>query len=226
MSERFFNKGSYQLRLDDIRPKEAKPAKRIHLNCSMALSEDDLEFAPSRIRRIWEIVANPKLDTFRIPMSSQLKGIDIEIFAIEPTKNTPLVVCLSGCILRDIHLDREKVDTEWEVRLNFSVGITWDSAVWKWGEKYVFMECFAKFSQSQAELFDDNPADAAIATPEAQRLRGAEVDDLAKDLGTNAAEVTETPAVDPLQTDLKPRRGKRTAPLAFKASKGDSRPHA
>jgi len=224
MSERFFNKGSYQLRLDDIRPKEAKPAKRIHLNCSMALSEDDLEFAPSRIRRIWEIVANPKLDTFRIPMSSQLKGIDIEIFAIEPTKNTPLVVCLSGCILRDIHLDREKVDTEWEVRLNFSVGITWDSAVWKWGEKYVFMECFAKFSQSQAELFDENDADANIERPDSP---AEVVEQLAKDLGTNAPAVTETPAVDPLQTDLKPRRGKkRNGAPGMQVVPRESRPHA
>src|SRR5882762_6825863 len=112
MREKFFQKGSYKLRLDDIKPREAKPHKRIHVNCSMVLTENELDYAPTRIRRVWEIVANPQLDTFKVAISSQLKGIDIEMFAGDPTDNkkVPLLVCISNCILRDIHLDREKVD--------------------------------------------------------------------------------------------------------------------
>src|SRR5580704_612420 len=171
MREKFFNKGSYLLRLDDIRPKEAKPNKRIHLNCSMELTEDEVQQAPTRIRRVWEIVANPQLDTFHVPISSQLKGIEIELFPTMPEKDTPTLLCIKNSILRDIRIDREKVDEKnWTTRLCFSLGISWDSNVWKWGEDYVFMECYAQFSQSQSELFDDNPADAVIATPEAERL--------------------------------------------------------
>ena len=216
MREKFFSKGSYLLRLDDIRPREAKPNKRIHLNCSMELTEDEVQQAPTRIRRVWEIVANPQLDTFHVPISSQLKGIEIELFPTMPEKDTPTLLCIKNSILRDIRIDREKVDEKnWTTRLCFSLGISWDSNVWKWGEDYVFMECYAQFSQSQSELFDDNPADAVIATPEAERLRNAQVEDLAAQLGTNAPEVTQAPAIDPLRTDEKPKRKTkaRTLPL-------------
>lgn len=199
----------------------------------MPLEEDDLRFAPTRIRRVWEIVANPQLDAFRVPISTQLKGIDIEMFATEPAnKHVPLLVCISNCILRDIHINREKVtETEWETRLYFSVGISWDSGVWKWGEHYVFMECFAKFSQSQGEMFDDNPADVPIATPEAERLRTAEVEDLAKQLGTNVPALSGSPGIDPLRADAeaKTRRGRpRKNALPFESGgKGHAtRPNA
>lgn len=224
MSEKFFQKGSYLLRLDDIRPREAKPNKRIHLNCSMVLSEDDISAAPTQIRRVWEIVANPKLDTFHVPISSQMKGIEIELYPTEPYEKTPLLVAIKNTILRDIRIDREKLDEKnWEVRLRFSLGIQWDTAVWKWGEDYVFLECFARFSQSQAELFDDNPADAVIATPETERLRGVEVEDLARDLGTNAPAVTESPAIDPLRADSETKPRKRGRPKLVPNGKGSAR---
>ena len=229
MREKFFQKGSYLLRLDDIRPREAKPNKRIHLNCSMVLTEDEIEHAPTRIRRVWEIVANPQLDTFHVPISSQLKGIEIELFPSLPEKHTPLLICIKNSILRDIRIDREKVsEKEWEVRLRFSLGISWDSAVWKWGEDYVFLDCYAKFSQSQAELFDDNEADREIArSPEAERLRGVEVEDLAGELGTKPADVPETPAIDPLLTDAKPKRGRpKKLKLVPDKGNGHARPNA
>jgi hypothetical protein len=229
MREKFFQKGSYLLRLDDIRPREAKPNKRIHLNCSMVLTEDEIEHAPTRIRRVWEIVANPQLDTFHVPISSQLKGIEIELFPSLPGPGTPLLICIKNSILRDIRIDREKVsEKEWEVRLRFSLGISWDSAVWKWGEDYVFLDCYAKFSQSQAELFDDNEADREIArSPEAERLRGVEVEDLAGELGTKPADVPETPAIDPLLTDAKPKRGRpKKLKLVPDKGNGHARPNA
>jgi len=229
MREKFFTKGSYLLRLDDIRPREAKPNKRIHLNCSMELTEDMMQHAPTRIRRVWEIVANPQLDTFHVPISSQLKGIEIELFPSEPIlpNDVPVLVCIKNSILRDIRIDREKVDEKnWTTRLCFSLGISWDSNVWKWGEDYVFMECYAQFSQSQSELFDDNPADAVIATPEAERLRNAEVEDLAAQLGTNAPEVTQAPGIDPLRTDTEtPRRRRKKLTMPWKG-KSDAQPHA
>lgn len=181
-----------------------------------------MDHAPTRIRRVWEIVANPQLDTFHVPISSQLKGIEIELFpslterGIEP----PLLVCIKNSILRDIRIDREKVDEKtWATRLRFSLGISWDSAVWKWGEDYVYMESYAKFSQSQSELFDENPADEVIATPEAERLRNVETEELARELGTRAPEATEPPGIDPLlvgaRTNGHPRtRKKKALPLA------------
>lgn len=238
MREKFFQKGSYLLRLDDIRPKEAKPNKRIHLNCSMVLEESTIEHAPTRIKRVWEIVANPQLDTFHVPISSQLKGIEIELFRSLPlplpAEPVPLLICIKNSILRDIRIDREKVsEKEWEVRLRFSLGISWDSAVWKWGEDYVYLDCYAKFSQSQAELFDDNEADREIArSPEAERLRGVEIDELAGELGTRPAEAPETPAIDPLRADgsLDPNKPKRGRPKKMKIvggkGNGDARPHA
>jgi hypothetical protein len=232
MREKFFQKGAYLLRLDDIRPREAKPNKRIHINCSMELTEGEISHAPTRIRRVWEIVANPQLDTFHVPISSQLKGIEIELFATEPIlpNDVPVLLCIKNSILRDIRIDREKVDEKnWSTRLRFSLGISWDSNVWKWGEDYVFMECYAKFSQSQSELFDDNPADEVIATPEAERLRTVEVEDLASQLGTNAPGATETPAIDPLLNDAEPRRRRRKSNLGLvstRKGKSDVRPNA
>ena len=229
MREKFFQKGSYLLRLDDIRPREAKPNKRIHLNCSMVLEDDTIEHAPTRIRRVWEIVANPQLDTFHVPISSQLKGIEIELFPSLPLKDVPLLVAIKNSILRDIRLDREKVsEKEWEVRLRFSLGISWDGAVWKWGEDYVFLECYAKFSQSQADLFDDNEADREIArSPEVERLRSVEVEDLAGELGTKPVETPETPAIDPLLSDAKPKRGRaKKMKLVPDKGNGNVRPHA
>jgi hypothetical protein len=232
MREKFFQKGSYRLRLDDIKPREAKPHKRIHLNCSMVLTETNLDYAPTRIRRVWEIVANPQLDTFRVAISSQLKGIDIEMFQEDPAdKHVPLVVCLSNCILRDIHLDREKVDEKnWEVRLNFSLGISWDKSVWMWGEEYVFLECYAKFSQSQSELFDENEADREITpapSEERERLRGVEVEVLGRELGNSTPETPQTPGIDPLLSDAiaKPKRVRKMKVIAGKGN-GDVRPNA
>lgn len=231
MREKFFTKGSYLLRLDDIRPKEAKPAKRIHLNCSMVLDENEVEQAPTRIRRVWEIVANPNLDTFHVPISSQLKGIEIELYPSLPTKDVPLLVAIKNSILRDIRLDREKVsEKEWEVRLRFSLGISWDSAVWQWGEDYVFMECYAKFSQSQADLFDDNEADQAIEpSAEVQRLRGVEVEELAGELGTKPQDAPQIVAIDPLAHDAaaKPKRGRpKKLKLVPDKGNGHARPEA
>jgi hypothetical protein len=243
MREKFFSKGSYQLRLDDIRPRDAKPHKRIHLNCSMALdgeNEQQIAAAPTRIRRVWEIVANSQLDVFKVPLSTQLKGIDIEMFACDPTgqeKKVPLLVAISNAILRDIHLDREKIDEKhWETRLYFSVGISWDSKVWKWGAEYVFMECFAKFSQSQGEFFDENEADfapAPIASAEAERLKTVEVEELAKEIAPHAPEPAQAPAIDPLIETPKGNwtgghskgKGKRK-PLPFEGNRGGRQPHA
>jgi hypothetical protein len=239
MREKFFTKGTYLLRLDDIRPKEAKPNKRIHLNCSMVLTEDEIEHAPTRIRRVWEIVANPQLDTFHVPISSQLKGIEIETYPSLPLPGTPLLVSIKNSILRDIRIDREKVDEkEWEVRLRFSLGISWDSAIWKWGEDYIFIDCYAKFSQSQAELFDDHEADQQIEpSAEVQRLRMVEVEELAGELGTRPVETRETRAIDPLLThqdeklnrnmEEKPRRGRpKKLKLVTDKGNGHARPEA
>jgi hypothetical protein len=234
MREKFFTKGSYLLRLDDIRPKEAKPNKRIHLNCSMVLTEDEIEHAPTRIRRVWEIVANPQLDTFHVPISSQLKGIEIETYPSLPAPGTPLLVSIKNSILRDIRIDREKVsEKEWEVRLRFSLGISWDSAIWKWGEDYVFLDCYAKFSQSQAELFDDHEADREIEpSAEVQRLRIAEVEELAGELGTRPVKAPEMPAIDHLRADgdldpNKPRRGRpKKLKLVTDKGNGHARPEA
>jgi hypothetical protein len=240
MREKFFTKGSYLLRLDDIRPKEAKPNKRIHLNCSMVLTEDEIEHAPTRIRRVWEIVANPQLDTFHVPISSQLKGIEIETYPSLPGPGTPLLVSIKNSILRDIRIDREKVsEKEWEVRLRFSLGISWDSAIWKWGEDYVFLDCYAKFSQSQAELFDDHEADQVIEpSAEVQRVRTVEVEELAGELGTRPVETRETPAIDPLRAAQvltagvianteKPRRGRpKKVKVVSDKGNGHARPEA
>lgn len=233
MREKFFQEGHYKLRLDDIRPKQAKPHNRIHLNCSMLLLEDDLRHAPTKIRRVWEVVSNPELDTVKIAITSKLTGMDIEIYPTPPTaKSVPLLICLSNTILRDIEVHRR---LKGEIRLYFSIGLAWDTAVWKWGGKQFSMDCFAKFSQSQTEMFDDNPADQTIASPEAERLRTVEVEDLAAQLGTNATVSLETPGVDPLRAELaldpkKPRKGKakKLRTLAFRsaAKKGDARPHA
>lgn len=182
----------------------------------MVLDEQNIVHAPTRIRRVWEIVANPQLDTFHVPISSQLKGIEIELFPSLPAADgVPLLVAIKNSILRDIRVNREKVDEkEWEVRLRFSLGISWDSAVWKWGEDYVFLESYAKFSQSQAELFDDNEADQEIErapSAEVERLRSAEIEDL-------AAENNQ---------ELKPRRGRpRKMKVIGGKGNGDARPLA
>jgi hypothetical protein len=230
MREKFFQEGSYKLRLDDIKPKEAKPHNRIHLNFSMPLridpkdpAGDDLKYAPTRIRRLAEIVSNIDLNCPRIPITTKLPGIDIEIFATPPTSKTvPLVVCLSNSIVRDIEIDRSK---KGEIRLYFSLGIAWDTSVWKWGGKQVFMDCFAKFSQSQSELFDDNAADEAISKPAS--ASADPVEQLARDLGTDAPEAPQSPLIDPLQADPKPRRG-RARKMKVIPGKGarDVRPHA
>lgn len=232
MSEKFFQKGRYLLRLDNIRPIEAKPAKRIHLNCSMPVTVEDIDHAPTRIRKVWEIVSNPKLDCFRIPISSQLKGIDIDLFHHDGTDAAELIA-IRNSILRDIHVDREKIDqTTWQVRLHFSLGIGWNDAVWHWGGEFIFLECYAKFSQSQGEMFDDNPADeqaSQTASPEVERLRTVEVEDLAKDLGTNPPAPAQTPGTDPLL--ITPpgtkRRGRPRKVLTATSGKGTStQPHA
>jgi hypothetical protein len=233
MREKFFEVGHYKLRLDDIRPKDAKPHSRIHLNCSMLLTEEDLKHAPTKIRRVWEIVANPQLDAVKIAITSKLKGMDLEVYPTPPhSGKVPLLVCLSNCILRDIEVHRR---LKGEIRLYFSLGIAFDSAVWKWGGKQVFMDCFAKFSQSQTEMFDDNPADQVIASPEAERLRSVQVEDLAAQLGTNATVSLEAPGIDPLRAEgafdpNKPPKGraKKLRTLAFRNAKGkgDARPNA
>jgi hypothetical protein len=230
MREKFFQEGNYKLRLDDIKPKEAKPHNRIHLNFSMPLridpkdaAGDDLKYAPTRIRRLAEIVSNIDLNCPRIPITTKLPGIDIEIFPTPPTSKTvPVLVCLSNAIVRDIEIDRSK---KGEIRLYFSLGIAWDTSVWKWGGKQIFMDCFAKFSQSQSELFDDNPADEAISKPASASEEA--VEDLARDLGTDAPDRSQTPLIDPLQTDQKPRRArpKKMKALPWKGAR-DARPHA
>lgn len=234
MREKFFQEGHYKLRLDDIKPKQAKPHNRIHLCCSMLLLEEDLRHAPTKIRRVWEIVSNPELDTVKIAVTSKLTGMDIEIYPTPPTaKSVPLLVCLSNTILRDIEVHRR---LKGEIRLYFSIGLAWDSAVWKWGGKQFSMDCFAKFSQSQTEMFDDNPADQAIApSEERERLRGVEVDSLAHELGTNATASLETPGIDPLRAEgafdpnkSRKSRTKKPRTLAFRSArgKGDARPNA
>jgi hypothetical protein len=233
MREKFFQEGHYKLRLDDIRPKDAKPHNRIHLNCSMLLTEDDLKHAPTKVRRVWEIVSNPELDTVKIAITSKLKGMDLEIFPTPPvSQKVPLLVCLSNCILRDIEVHRR---LKGEIRLYFSLGLAFDSGVWKWGGKQFAMDCFVKFSQSQSELFaDDNPADQAIPpSAERERLREAEIDDLATPLGTNATASLETPGIDPLRAvdvrdpDRK-RKAKKMKALWANQKKGrsDARPNA
>jgi hypothetical protein len=129
---------------------------------------------------------------------------------------------LSNAIVRDIEIDRSK---KGEIRLYFSLGIAWDTSVWKWGGKQIFMDCFAKFSQSQSELFDDNPADEAISKPASASEEA--VEDLARDLGTDAPDRSQTPLIDPLQTDQKPRRArpKKMKALPWKGAR-DARPHA
>jgi hypothetical protein len=226
MREKFFQEGHYKLRLDDIRLKDAKPVNRIHLNCSMLLTEEDLKHAPTKIRRVWEIVANPELDAVKIAITSKLKGMDLEIFAIPPTsKNVPLLVALSNCILRDIEVHRR---LKGEIRLYFTLGIPFDSAVWKWGGKQFTMDCFAKFSQSQSELFDDNAADQAIEpSRERERLAVAAVEDLAAQLGTNATASLETPGIDPLGTTAKRKtKAKKMKALWAREKARDARPHA
>ena len=234
MREKFFQEGHYKLRLDDIKPKQAKPHNRIHLNCSMLLLEDDLRHAPTKIRRVWEIVSNPELDTVKIAITSKLTGMDIEIYPTPPTaKSVPLLICLSNTILRDIEVHRR---LKGEIRLYFSIGLAWDSAVWKWGGKQFSMDCFATFSQSQTELFDDNPADQAIApSEERERLRGVEVEDLGHELGTSAPASLETPGIDPLRAEgsFDPNKrgkgkGRKLRTLAFRNVRGkrDARPHA
>jgi hypothetical protein len=231
MREKFFQEGHYKLRLDDIKPKQAKIHNRIHLNCSMLLLEDDLRHAPTKIRRIWEIVSNPELDTVKIAVTSKLTGMDIEIYPTPPTaKSVPLLICLSNTILRDIEVHRR---LKGETRLYFSIGIAWDTAVWKWGGKQFSMDCFAKFSQSQTELFDDNKADSVIerATDDlAER-----VDALVQEGLGNAAEGTVSPGIDPLRAELAigtnkrgKGKGKKLRTLAFRNARGkaDARPHA
>jgi hypothetical protein len=234
MREKFFQEGHYKLRLDDIKPKQAKPHNRIHLNCSMLLLEEDLRYAPTKIRRVWEIVSNPELDTVKIAITSKLAGMDVEIFPTPPTsKSVPLLISLTNTILRDIEVHRR---LKGEIRLYFSIGMAWDTAVWKWGGKQFSMDCFAKFSQSQTELFDDNPADQAIQpSEERERLRGVEVDSLARELGTNAPVSLESPAIDPLRAEgafdssKRPKsKAKKLRTLAFRNARGkaDARPNA
>lgn len=225
MREKFFEEGHYKLRLDHIQPKEAKPHNRIHLNCSMPLLEDDLKHAPTKIRRLAEIVANIELDTSKILLTTKLPGIDIEIFPTPPTaKTVPVIICLTNCILRDLQLNRSK---KGELRLYFAIGIAWDTGVWKWGGKQFSMDCFAKFSKSQTELFDDHPADQAITQPSAEQVEA-----LAQELAGNRPASPQTPLIDPLEADSKRKRGhvrksRKPGVLAFnKKGSRDVRPNA
>src|SRR4029077_16619907 len=139
MKTKFFLEGFYKVRLDHIQPKEAKPANRIHLKFAMLLVPDEMQQAPTQVRRVFELISDTELEIPKATLATKLKGLDIEIFPTPPTsKKVPVLVTLNSCILRDIGIQRFKTD----VRLCFSVGIAWDRNVWKWGGDQVFMECF------------------------------------------------------------------------------------
>lgn len=165
MKTRFSLAGHYRLRLDHIQPKEAKPVNRIHLNFGMLLIEDEMSQAPTQIRKVYQLISDPELEIPKAMIATKIKGIDIEIFPTPPvTKSVPVLVTLSNCILRDIQIHRLK---KGEVKLYFSVGIAWDTAVWRWGGEQVFMECFAKFFESQSTLLDESEADESLNQPPA-----------------------------------------------------------
>jgi hypothetical protein len=204
MREKFFQEGNYRLTLDDIRAREAKPKNRIELDCSMLLERDDLKHAPTRIRRVWEIVSNPELDTIKIEITSSVKAIDVEMFATPPDGKTPLVICLSNCTIGDLEVHRQRSG---EIRLNFSIELDFSSAVWTWAGKQAFMDCFARFSESQTELFDE-PAEKpakVIRKPVEPSLESAETcarETCARELGTAPPEPAGAPGIDPLRSEL------------------------
>jgi hypothetical protein len=163
MKTKFFLDGHYKLRLDHIQPKEAKPSNRIHLKFAMLLLPDEMKAAPTQVRKAFEIIENTELEIPSIPIATEIKGVDIEIYPTPPTaKSVPINITLVSCVLRDIRIHRL---VKGEIRLHFSVGITWDRKVWKWGGDLVFMECFAKFYQSQTTLLDESEADESLQAP-------------------------------------------------------------
>jgi hypothetical protein len=195
----------------------------------MLLLPEEMEHAPTQVRRVYQLISDTELEIPKATLATKLKGIDIEIFPTPPTsKKVPVLVTLSSCILRDIGIQRFKTD----VRLCFSVGISWDRNVWKWGGDQVFLECFAKFHQSQTALFDENEADESLSDPEAADKK---VDAYLGDAHADAPESRETPSADPLGASSKKNRGrarqgtKRTKALPFLSGRGrskNSRPHA
>jgi len=163
MKTKFFLDGHYKLRLDHIQPKEAKPSNRIHLKFAMLLLPDEMKAAPTQVRKAFEIIENTELEIPSIPIATKIKGVDIEIYPTPPTaKSVPINITLVSCVLRDIRIHRL---VKGEIRLHFSVGITWDRKVWKWGGDLAFMECFAKFYQSQTTLLDESEADESLESP-------------------------------------------------------------
>lgn len=187
MKTKFFLEGHYRLTLDHIQPKEAKPTNRIHLKFAMLLVDDEMKQAPTPIRKVFELISDAELEIPKALLATKIKGIDVEIFPTPPTaKTVPILVTLNSCVLRDIQIHRLK---KGEVKLFFSVGIAWDSKVWKWGGDNVFLDCFAKFHESQGMLLDESEADESLSAPppttEAHLTDPDSVGSLARDLRTN-----------------------------------------
>lgn len=202
MKTKFFLEGHYRVRLDHIQPKEAKPHNRIHLKFAMLLTEEEMKQAPTNIRKTYALISDQELEMPKAMIATKLKGIDIEIFATPPvSKKVPLIATLTNCILRDILIHRL---TKGEIRMFFSVGIAFDRAVWKWCGNQVFMDCFAKFAQSQSAMFDEDPADETLHDDETGSGRDDELDELAADLndGKSAAAGDPVHGPDPLLSPL------------------------
>lgn len=152
----------------------------------MLLVPDEMKAAPTQVRRAFELIENTELEIPSIPIATKIKGVDIEIYPTPPTtKSVPVNITLVSCVLRDIRIHRL---VKGEVRLHFSVGITWDRKVWKWGGDLAFMECFAKFYESQTTLLDESSADDSLEAPDP-----TQVDALAADLHPELPGVTSNP---------------------------------
>lgn len=137
--------------------------------------------APTQVRKAFELIQNTELEIPSIPIATKIKGVDIEIYPTPPTaKSVPINITLANCVLRDIRIHRL---TKGEIRLHFSVGISWDRKVWKWGGDLAFMEFFAKFYESQTTLLDESKADESLEPPlpDAAQVEAAAAD-LAPDL--------------------------------------------
>jgi hypothetical protein len=143
---------------------------------------EEMKQAPTQVRKVFELIADTELEMPKALLVTKIPGIDIELFPTPPiSKRVPILVTLSSCILRDIQMSRTGVKSKGEIRLFFSVGISWDTTVWRWAGDMVFMECFAKFHQSQSQFFDDHPADEEI---EPVQLTPEQADTLSLELGS------------------------------------------
>jgi hypothetical protein len=219
------------VRLEFVQPREAKPRNRIHLLFSMLLTGHDLEDAPTHVRRVADMVAKQELDIPKVPIATKIKGIDIEIFATPPSKTTPLQVAMSNCILRDLVVARSggKSAAKGELRLFFSVGISFDKKVWKWSADAFTYDCFAKFTQSQSEMFDESEADEQIAPPPAVELSAEQAHSLAERPGNESDEPLlrgPDPLMGPLRDMPKPRRGRPKNAYGSPARKSGGGAHA